>query len=106
LAAPACPRRERVALTPAFAPDHECSLHGDPWGLLALADTPAPPALTTPAAPTQTAQTEAPAPYAEAPAPQPAAVRRATGVEVGADGRRRLTNDLNIAPENASVRQK
>jgi penicillin-binding protein 1B len=100
LAAPACPRRERVALTPAFAPDHECSLHGDPWGLLALA-------ASSPAALTPTAATEAraPEPYdsrAGSPPAVDSVVRtiptveqsRATRVEVGRDGRRTLTNDL------------
>jgi penicillin-binding protein 1B len=115
-AAPSCPQRERVALAPAFVPRHECSLHGDPWGLLALAassSTSSP----QPAGLTPTALVEAPAsashdPHAaraayashaaaasphEAPedVSQPhAEPPRATRVEVGRDGRRRLTNDL------------
>ncbi|HJQ34943.1 MAG TPA: PBP1A family penicillin-binding protein [Pyrinomonadaceae bacterium] len=103
LAAPACPRRERVALTPAFAPDHECSLHGDPWGLLALAATPAP------AAPTTT-QTEARAsrPYESISETSPRSSERSTlplaeqsretYVEVNRDGQRTLKNDLRVVP--------
>ncbi|HEX8722270.1 MAG TPA: PBP1A family penicillin-binding protein [Pyrinomonadaceae bacterium] len=112
-AAPSCPQRERVALAPAFVPDHECSLHGDPWGLLALAASAAPSGLTL------TAQTEAPAVVSYEPRPTRAAYEphgaaavepseayrpatleetRATRIEVGRDGRRRLTNDLRGAP--------
>jgi penicillin-binding protein 1B len=117
IAAPSCPQRERVALAPAFVPDHECSLHGDPWGLLALA------ASTTPSNLTPTAQADAPSvvtydthatrtAYA-----QPAHARtaetleeyppdikeetRATRVEVSRDGQRRLTNDMSVAPKTA-----
>jgi penicillin-binding protein 1B len=117
VASPSCPLRERVALSPAFVPNHECSLHGDPWGLLALADS------TTPSGLTPTAHTEAPTVitydshaartiYAQ---PEPAratevseeyspalkAEPRATRTEVGRDGRRRLTNDLSVAPRGA-----
>jgi penicillin-binding protein 1B len=116
-AAPACPQRERVALAPAFVPNHECSLHGDPWGLLALAASTSP---STPEGLTPTAQVEAPAdvshdpraartaytPHAAAGTPSPEmseeyspAVKqesRATRVEVGRDGRPRLTNDLSV----------
>jgi penicillin-binding protein 1B len=104
LAAPACPRRERVALAPAFAPDHECSLHGDPWGLLALA-------ASSPAALTPTAQTQAraPEPYDSSAGTSRSASEyndalpsenrsRATRIEVGRDGRRTLTNDLRVVP--------
>jgi len=123
IAAPSCPQRERVALAPAYVPDHECSLHGDPWGLLALAAS-TPSSVLTP-----TVRTEAPAlsvrdsnapgaraayaPHAEASA-LPAAPAtsgyelpvlreepRATRVELGRDGRRRLTNDLRVAPKGA-----
>ncbi len=117
VASPSCPLRERVALTPSFVPNHECSLHGDPWGLMALA------ASSTPSGLTPTAQVEAPTVatydshaartiYAQ---PEPAAARtkeasieslpalkeetRATRTEVSRDGRRRLTNDLNVAPK-------
>ncbi|MDT5269329.1 MAG: penicillin-binding protein [Acidobacteriota bacterium] len=117
VASPSCPQRERVALAPAFVPDHECTLHGDPWGLLALG------ASSTPSGLTPTSQVEAPAvvtydatraAYAQ---PEPAAVRtteyseeysptprqetRATRVEVNRDGRRRLTNDMRVAPKDA-----
>jgi penicillin-binding protein 1B len=118
LAASSCPQRERVALAPAFVPDHECSLHGDPWGLLALN-------ASSPSGLTPTAMTEArtTASY-ESTALEPGALYssratsstaptralddgvsrvvgegRATRVEVGRDGRRRLTNDLRVAPQ-------
>ena len=108
-ASPSCPQRERVALAPAFVPDHECSLHGDPWGLMALA------ASSTPSGLTPTAQVEAPAvvtyqttptrtayvpPAAETSEEYRPALKeetRATRVEVGRDGRRRLTNDMSAA---------
>jgi penicillin-binding protein 1B len=117
VASPSCPLRERVALAPAFVPDHECSLHGDPWGLMA--------ASSTPSGLTPTAQVEAPSVviYDAAPPrtayapPAPAALRttatpeayppaagegtRATRVEVGRDGRRRLTSDLSAPPRGA-----
>jgi penicillin-binding protein 1B len=89
LASPSCPRRERVALAPALVPDHECSLHGDPWGLLALA-------ANAPAGLTPTAQTEARAPEPYDPPELMPERSRATSVEVGRDGRRTLTNDLRV----------
>ncbi|MBV8858207.1 MAG: PBP1A family penicillin-binding protein [Acidobacteria bacterium] len=113
IASPSCPQRERVALAPAFVPDHECSLHGDPWGLSALAASSSPSGLTP------TVQVEAPTVAAYDAPPrtsyaQPAALRtsatseayppavkegtRATHVEVGRDGRRRLTSDLSAPP--------
>jgi penicillin-binding protein 1B len=108
VASPACPMRERVALAPAFVPNHECSLHGDPWGLVALA------ASATPSGLTPTAQVVAPtvvtydahgartvyAQPATSEEYQPAvkAQTRATRVEVGRDGRRRLTSDLSAPP--------
>ncbi len=117
VASPSCPLRERVALAPAFVPDHECSLHGDPWGLVALA------ASSTPSGLTPTAQTEAPtvvtydshaartiyaqpaaartAETSEEYSPAPKEETRATRVEVGRDGRRRLTNDLSAPPKGA-----
>jgi hypothetical protein len=116
-AAPSCPQRERVALAPAFVPEHECSLHGDPWGLLALAASTSQPSGLTP-----TALTEAPAavsydsraartayaPHEAASVSPPEDVPptraeppRATRVEVGRDGRRSLTNDMRVAPKGA-----
>jgi penicillin-binding protein 1B len=113
IASPSCPQRERVALAPSFVPNHECSLHGDPWGLIALAASSAPSGLTP------TAQVEAPAvvTYDATPtrtayvSPAPAASQeylpaskegtRATRVEVGRDGRRRLTSDMSVAPKTA-----
>ena len=108
VASPSCPQRERVALAPAFVPDHECSLHGDPWGLSALA---AASTSSTNVALTPTAQVRAPSVvvYDAAPAhtsevveEYPPALKertRATRVEVGRDGRRRLTNDLSGPPK-------
>lgn len=115
IASPSCPLRERVALAPAFVPDHECSLHGDPWGMMALA------ASTTPSGLTPTAQVEAPAVVTYNAAPtraayvQPAPTAEtaeeyspaikiethATRVEVGRDGRRRLTSDMSAPPRGA-----
>jgi penicillin-binding protein 1B len=107
VASPSCPLRERVALAPAFVPDHECSLHGDPWGLMALA------ASTTPSGLTPTAQVEAPlvvtydtratrtAKISEEYSTPLKAETRATRVEVGRNGRRRLTNDMSVAPKTA-----
>jgi len=114
VASPSCPQRERVALAPAFVPNHECSLHGDPWGLMALAASSAPAGLTP------TAQVQAPAvvtydatptrTYEVRPAlstrtsdERPPALReatRATRVEVGRDGRRRLASDVSVAPKS------
>jgi penicillin-binding protein 1B len=118
LAAPSCPQRERVALAPAFVPDHECSLHGDPWGLQALAAASPPEGLTltaqteattvaaytspagaTRAAYTSRVTTNAPPPEMfEGRALPSGEERRATRVEIGRDGRRRLTNDLRVVP--------
>ncbi|HEX7318396.1 MAG TPA: PBP1A family penicillin-binding protein [Pyrinomonadaceae bacterium] len=114
VASPSCPLRERVALAPSFVPNHECSLHGDPWGLMALA------ASSTPSGLTPTAQVAAPtvvtydshaartlyaqpatATATESSEEYPPAVKaqtRATRVEVGRDGRRRLTSDLSAPP--------
>lgn len=117
VASPSCPLRERVAVTPSFVPNHECSLHGDPWGLVALA------ASSTPSGLTPTAQVEAPttvtydshaartiyaqpatAPTAEESKEYSPAIKtetRTTRTEVGRDGRRRLTNDLSAPPKGA-----
>jgi penicillin-binding protein 1B len=108
VASPSCPQRERVALAPAFVPDHECTLHGDPWGLLALASSTTPSGLTptaqvvaptvvtydTHAARTTEASEEYEPPLKEEP--------RATRVEVIRDGRRRLTNDMRVAPKSGA----
>jgi penicillin-binding protein 1B len=117
-AAPSCPQRERVALAPAFVPDHECSLHGDPWGLLALAASSSQPTGLTPTAHARapavasydshaaraayaTAAAAAGASPTEDVSQTPAEAPRATRVEVGRDGRRRLTNDMRVAPDGA-----
>jgi penicillin-binding protein 1B len=117
IASPSCPQRERVAVAPAFVPEHECSLHGDPWGLKALAA--ASPAEQS--SPAQAAAADAgdvaegfytsatPTAYTTRRAAREilieAAVRevkrvdgasRATQVVNGRDGRRRLTNDLTV----------
>jgi penicillin-binding protein 1B len=118
LAASSCPQRERVALAPAFVPEHECSLHGDPWGLSAL--NASSPSGLTPTAMTEARTTasyestalESGALYSSRATSSTAPTRalddgvsrvvgegRATRVEVGRDGRRRLTNDLRVAPQ-------
>jgi penicillin-binding protein 1B len=118
LASASCPQRERVALAPAFVPEHECAIHGDPWGLKALA------ASSTPDAPAPLAETESPAPAVYDSSPPPRALyasrvttdaprdsygyadaeryepSRPTRVETERNGRRRLTNDLRVAPKN------
>ncbi len=119
LASASCAQRERVALAPAFVPDHECSLHGDPWGLKALVASAAAEALMT-------VETESPAPVVYDSAPTPRAVyasrvttnapresydysdetlaeskARVTRVETSRDGRRRLTNDMRVVPKNS-----
>jgi penicillin-binding protein 1B len=120
LASPSCLQRERVALAPAFVPEHECSLHGDPWGLMALNASSSPSALT----PTALTESHTAASY-DSPAlesntvyssrststPPPRALddgvshvaeeSRATRVEVGRDGRHRLMNDMRVAPKSA-----
>ncbi|HEX6184780.1 MAG TPA: PBP1A family penicillin-binding protein, partial [Pyrinomonadaceae bacterium] len=128
-ASPSCPQRERVALAPAFVPNHECSLHGDPWGLMALAAsspqysglTPtvqveapavvtydahaARTAYTTPDPLGATTRTATRTPPPDVPEVYPPAVKqegRATRVEVGRDGRRRLTNEMSVAPKGAN----
>jgi penicillin-binding protein 1B len=101
LASASCPDRERVALAPAFVPEHECSIHGDPWGLKALA------ASSTTDAPTTTTDTEARAPVIYDSTTPPRVVyaaqvtTRPTRVETGRDGHRTLTNDLRVAPKNS-----
>jgi penicillin-binding protein 1B len=120
LASASCPQREPVALAPVFIPDHECSMHGDPWGLKALAASSTLDAMNT------MVETESPAPavYDSTPQPRPLYASRVTTnapresyeyvdaehyeqtprptrVETGRDGRRRLTNDMRVAPKNA-----
>ncbi|HYY97567.1 MAG TPA: PBP1A family penicillin-binding protein [Pyrinomonadaceae bacterium] len=116
LASASCPQRERVALAPAFVPEHECAIHGDPWGLKALA------ASSTPDAPASATESPAPAVYDSSPPPRALYASRVTTdaprdsygyadaeryeparptrVETERDGRRRLTNDLRVAPKN------
>lgn len=116
VASPSCPQRERVALAPSFVPNHECSLHGDPWGLMALAAssnayglTPtaqvtAPTVVAYDTAPVHTTYTPPattrPTETSEAYSPTPHEAPRATRVEVGRDGRQRLTNDMRVTPKN------
>jgi penicillin-binding protein 1B len=118
IAADSCPQRERVALAPVFIPDHECSMHGDPWGLKALAASSTPDAMNT------MVETESPAPavydstpralyasrvmtnapresYEYVDAERYEQTPRPTRIETGRDGRRRLTNDMRVAPKNS-----
>jgi penicillin-binding protein 1B len=124
LATSACPQRERVALAPAFLPDHECSLHGDPWGLKALAEA----TNDAQAAGTQTEAASGAAYNSSAEAIHAAYVSHATKyapavgafgakaspvaeggfatrIDIGQDGRRRLTNDLRVVVKGADDRQ-
>jgi penicillin-binding protein 1B len=98
-ASPSCPARERVALTHAFAPGYECLIHSAPLTVYADYEVP------TFEQPTAVA-VSAPPPTRHAP-PAPDVIEvprlegqrpalRATRAELSADGRRRLTNDLNI----------
>ena len=119
IASASCPDRERVALAPGFVPEHECSIHGDPWGLKALAAEAAADALNT------IVETESPAPVTyESTTPAPRALYaaqvttktprdsyddgeayepapRPTRVETGRDGRRRLTNDMRLVQKDS-----
>jgi penicillin-binding protein 1B len=105
LASASCTQRERVALAPNFVPDHECSIHGDPWGLKALAAS----SSASSDVLTKTIETEAHAPvvYDSTPralyASQVETEQNAqpTRVETGSDGRRRLTNDMRVVQKNA-----
>ena len=128
LASTSCPQRERVAVAPGFVPDHECSLHGDPWGLRALAadSMPAVPpssALTATAQTTDADRRDAAQTFYAPPTRAPHATRRdagatlfeadvgaerqvedasrATQVVIGRDGRRRLTNDPQVFKSQA-----
>ncbi|MDT7778119.1 MAG: penicillin-binding protein [Acidobacteriota bacterium] len=128
LASPSCPQRERVALAPGFVPEHECSLHGDPWGLQALAAaSPSEGVMLTARTAGATATEDATAAtavdsHARAPravytsrvttnssspgtfegnSPPVGEERRATRVEIGGDGRRRLTNELRVVSKGA-----
>ncbi|MBC7930310.1 MAG: hypothetical protein H7Z38_07035, partial [Rubrivivax sp.] len=120
LAAASCPQRETVTVAPAFVPDHECSLHGDPWGVHALAEAIAADAqaasaqaeATTAAGFAENAHASASSSvYAVAGTPQVEAgakdeiphraPSRTTQVVLGNDGRRRLTNDMQVAPKGA-----
>jgi len=122
LAAPSCPQRERVSLAPAFLPDHECSLHGDPWGLQTLAEattdaqTPTVQTESTSATPYDSFNRAVRAAYTtrvverapqsdtfEAGATSVEEVRRPTRVVIGRDGRRTLTNDVRIVQKGDGV---
>ena len=127
LAAASCPQRETVSLAPAFVPGHECTLHGDPWGVHALAEAIAADAQTASgeteavavAAASLTGSTHAPmsssqayaatgAPLVESSAEKEIPFRdagRMTQGVVGGDGRRRLTNEMQVAPKSADYRQ-
>jgi penicillin-binding protein 1B len=99
LASPSCPQRERVAVAPGFVPDHECSLHGDPWGLKALAEASTTAEQTSESRAALAQTTEAgigggAEGYDDPPA-------RATQVVIGRDGRRRLTNDPRVVASRA-----
>jgi penicillin-binding protein 1B len=71
---PDCPRRERVALTPAYAPAYDCLLHNAPFAVPAGADllhAAAPAVLASspaPTAPTSTGAIDAASPRANFPA--------------------------------------
>ncbi|HWS54968.1 MAG TPA: PBP1A family penicillin-binding protein [Pyrinomonadaceae bacterium] len=96
-ASASCPARERVAVTHALAPGYECLIHSAPLPMPMQVDyetrelvAPAAAAVNVPALP--------PAPPPAAPAGYDARrPTRATRVEVGRDGRSKLTNDLTVA---------
>ena len=116
LATADCPQRERVAIAPAFVPDHECSLHGDPWGIHEVAEAIAAGAQSLPTetlttiagdftqdsddaterAPRATRAREPALKTTYSEALRVEEVRRPTQVEIGRDGRRRLTNDVRV----------
>ena len=121
IAAASCPQRETVSIAPAFVPNHECSLHGDPWGVRALALAIADDAETESAQAAQVTRTPELAEgarasassnvYAATGAPLIEAsskqiplrdAGRATEVIVGRDGRPRLTNEMQVAPKGSN----
>jgi penicillin-binding protein 1B len=115
IAAASCPQRETVSVAPAFVPDHECSLHGDPWGVHALAEAIAADAQAASEQAEATAVTFEDSAHASAPSTAYATTRaplveatakeelplrepsRTTQIVIGRDGRRRLTNDMQVA---------
>ena len=108
LASPSCPRRERIAVTPALAPAAECLAHQTLLPLVASFETQASDAAPVPAptdveSPTVMSSTRAgrtTSPRASSGATvavEPLAQR--TRVEVSRGGRARLTNELQVATD-------
>ncbi|MBA3242993.1 MAG: PBP1A family penicillin-binding protein [Acidobacteria bacterium] len=110
LATDACPRRERVALTHALAPVHECYTHGSTLDALASLDAEEFDAYVSTQAGAARASAkdfeEAPARTTptrrDAPATTrlDASVTSTTRVEVSRDGRPGLTNELRVAQKS------
>jgi penicillin-binding protein 1B len=121
LATSSCPQRERVALSPAFLPDHDCVLHGETLKMLASLDDaqadgetqPVREATDSPRAdaddgsyiaasrPAYAARLNASAAPVEMPfreAPRVEGLNRTTQVVVGRNGRRTLTTDMRATP--------
>jgi penicillin-binding protein 1B len=102
LAGPACPQRQRIAVTPALAPLDLCYTHQPPLALVAYADA-APPTdaaaqtITPAAAPTVMPKRVPSLPAIDAPAAPPPLVVP-TRIETNINGRPRLVNDLRPEP--------
>jgi penicillin-binding protein 1B len=94
LATASCPQRERVAVTPSYAPGYECTLHGGFFNLYASLEA-APPEARDASSPRPESP---PAVYAAQPAAEyvEEGERRPTQVVTGSDGRRTLTNEPRI----------
>jgi penicillin-binding protein 1B len=102
LATDSCPQRERVAVAPAFVPDHECSLHGDPWGINEMAEAIADDAQSLSTQTETFGADEVLIKTSDREATPVEEVRRPTQVEIGRDGRRRLTNDVRVVQKSAN----
>ncbi|MCA1633017.1 MAG: PBP1A family penicillin-binding protein [Acidobacteria bacterium] len=111
LATDACPRRERVAVTHALAPAHECYTHGSTLGALASLGAEEFDAYVS----SQAVEARASANDFEAEQPRTtpkpraapvptrldASVTRTTRVEIRRDGRSGLTNELRVAQKGS-----
>jgi penicillin-binding protein 1B len=96
-ASPSCPSRERVAVTHAFAPGYECLIHSAPFPVFADYEEPAPEApASTVAAGASSHPDRAPHARRDVSSLGARPAARTTRVEVGGDGRRRLTNELHV----------
>jgi penicillin-binding protein 1B len=108
LASPACPARERIAVTPALAPTDECLTHQPNFPLLAAYEAQPPAPQSTVVVPDDSmravASTRAHAPHGNAASvvALPAPSIQTTRVEQSRSGRARLTNDPQVVSDRAA----